>query len=94
MDRGTGELRLLGGTAGIENPTYLDFDDSISVLYAASEKGESDVSAYSANLVTGELTPLNVQSTGSSGACHVSRTSDGKYLLRQGTAMDIYRCWH
>jgi 6-phosphogluconolactonase len=84
MDRGTGELRLLGGTAGIENPTYLDFDDSISVLYAASEKGESDVSAYSANLVTGELTLLNVQSTGSSGACHVSRTSDGKFLLTTG----------
>lgn len=84
MDRATGELRLLGGTTGIENPTYLDFDDSISVLYAASEKGESDVSAYSANLVTGELTLLNVQSTGSSGACHVSRTTDGKHLLTTG----------
>lgn len=84
MDRNTGELRLLGGTAGIENPTYLDFDESISVLYAASEIGESKVAAYSANLVTGELTILNVQPTGSSGACHVSRTSDGKYLLTTG----------
>ncbi len=84
MDRNTGELRLLGGTAGIENPTYLDFDESISVLYAASEIGESKVAAYSANLVTGELTILNVQPTGSSGACHVSRTSDGRYLLTTG----------
>lgn len=84
MDRNTGELRLLGGTAGIENPTYLDFDESISVLYAASEVGESKVAAYSANLVNGELTILNVQPTGSSGACHVSRTSDGKYLLTTG----------
>lgn len=84
MDRSTGELRLLGGTSGIENGTFLDFDEASSVLYAVSEIGDSEAVAYSVNPETGELTELNRRTTGVSGACHVSRSRDGKLMFITG----------
>ncbi|PAD75406.1 lactonase family protein [Paenibacillus campinasensis] len=84
MDRNTGELRLLGGTAGIENATFLDFNEASSVLYAISEIGVSEAVAYSVNPETGELTELNRTPAGVSGACHVSRSRDGKRMFVTG----------
>ncbi|WP_245640163.1 lactonase family protein [Paenibacillus dakarensis] len=79
-----GEMKLLDGTSGIENATYLDFDELHRVLYAVSEAGESVVVAYSADPETRKLTEMSRTSTDSSGTCHVSRSRDGKYLFTTG----------
>lgn len=79
-----GELKLLDGTAGIENATYLDFDELHRVLYAVSEAGASEVVAYSADPETSKLTEISRTSTDSSGTCHVSRSRDGKHLFTTG----------
>ncbi|MFC7680491.1 lactonase family protein [Paenibacillus sp. GCM10028914] len=79
-----GEMQLLDGTAGVENATYLEFDELHRVLYAVSEKGESEIIAYNADPETRKLTELSRKSSDSSGTCHVSRSYDGKYLFTTG----------
>ncbi|MFI2856064.1 lactonase family protein [Paenibacillus sp. JSM ZJ436] len=80
----TGELKALHGMAGVTNPTFLDWDALNNVLYAASEQEHSEVIAYAADPQTQKLEELNRKSTDSSGACHVSRSGDGKYLFTTG----------
>lgn len=84
LNQESGELQLLDGISGIENATYLDFDELHNVLYAVSEAGASEVVAYSADPETRKLTELSRTSTDSSGTCHVSRSRDGKYLFTTG----------
>ncbi|SMF91353.1 6-phosphogluconolactonase [Paenibacillus uliginis N3/975] len=84
LNRESGEMQLLDGTSGIENATYLDFDELHRVLYAVSEKEASEVVAYSADPETRKLSVLSRKPTDSSGTCHVSRSRDGKYLFTTG----------
>lgn len=84
LNRDSGEMELLDGTPGIENAAFLDFDELHRVLYAVSEKEASEVVAYNADPETRKLTELSRKPTDSSGACHLSRSRDGKYLFTTG----------
>ncbi|NMO96322.1 lactonase family protein [Paenibacillus lemnae] len=84
LDRESGEMSLLHGVSGIENATFLNWDELNRVLYAVSEKENSEVVAYTADPETHQLTVLNRKDTDSSGTCHLSRSGDGKYLFTTG----------
>lgn len=81
MNTDTGELRLVGGIKGIENPSYLALSTDSTVLYAASEKGEGEILMYQINPETRELHLLDRKSTGGGAPCYVQLTPDGKHLL-------------
>ena len=84
MNRETGELQLVDGASGIENATFLEWDELHRVLYAVSEKENSEAFAYAADPETRKLKVISRKATDSSGACHVSRSRDGKYLFTTG----------
>ena len=82
-----GALNLLGVTAGIVNPTFLDVHPNGEFLYAVNETGEIDgqpggaLSAYQIDRESGTLTFLNRQSTIGSGPCHVTVDQTGRYAM-------------
>ena len=75
MNGNTGELEQVSLATGIENPSFLALDPSNEHLYAVCEVGDKDgggaCAAFSINQATGELTPINQQSTGGPGPCHL-----------------------
>jgi 6-phosphogluconolactonase len=87
LDLATGKLASVGVTEGIKNPSYLAIHPSGKFLYAVSEVSDSDgkpggaVSAFSLDRKTGQLKPLNHQSSEGAGPCHVSIDKSGKVAL-------------
>ena len=73
--------------APITNPSFLAADSTHQFLYAISETGGSggkkqgDVTAYSINSKTGELTKLNQQSSGGEVLCHIQIDATGRTVL-------------
>jgi 6-phosphogluconolactonase len=87
LDLATGKLTSIGVTEGIKNPSFLAIHPSGRFLYAVSEVNDSDgkpggaVSAFSLDRKTGELKPLNHQSSEGAGPCHVSTDKTGKVAM-------------
>jgi len=87
LDLATGKLTSVGVTEGIKNPSFLAIHPSGKFLYAVSEVTDADgkpggaVSAFALDRKTGQLTPLNHQSSEGSGPCHVSVDKTGKVAL-------------
>lgn len=92
LDLATGKLSepVLAGQA--VNPSFIAFHPSYKYVYAVVEgggpprkKGEppaaGSVAAYSVDPSTGDLKPLNAQSSGGSGPCHVSVDKTGKFVF-------------
>lgn len=76
-----GEMRRIGGTAGIENPSYITLDSRQHVLYAVSEKGSGEAAAFSVDAETMELAPLGSRATEGADPCYVSVSQDGGHVL-------------
>ena len=82
-----GDLTLPKLAATITNPSFLTVDSKHHFLYAISEisgapgKQQGDVTAYSINKETGELTKLNDQLSGGDVLCHVQIDATGKTVL-------------
>ena len=87
MDMATGALRPATITEGINNPSFLATDRQRRYLYAVNEvmdfegKPSGAISAFSINAQTGNLKPLNQQSTQGGAPCHVTVSQDGKFVL-------------
>jgi 6-phosphogluconolactonase len=79
----TGRLQDPVLVAEIANPTFLTFSPDGKTLYAVSEVSNVDgggtVSAYQV-LESGQLELINRQASGGAGPCHVSISSDGRFL--------------
>jgi 6-phosphogluconolactonase len=76
-----GDLRVVGGVEGIERPSFLALHPDGSKLYAASETGEGELSAYQVDARTGELHPLDRKATEGAHPVYVSVTADGRYVM-------------
>ncbi len=76
----TGALRLIHGTAGIKNPSFLILNQDASRLYAASEQAEGAVVSYEVDSGSGELKELNSLPTQGADPCHLSLSPDGSLL--------------
>jgi 6-phosphogluconolactonase len=81
LDLAGGEMRVLHGTKGIENPSYLAVNEAGSILYAVSEKEEGEVHAFSIEGETKELSPLGSRLTEGGAPCYVSISPGGEYLF-------------
>src|SRR6266853_5294393 len=87
LDLASGKLTALGVTEGIKNPSFLAIHPSGKFLYAVSEVNDADgkpggaVSAFALNRKTGQLTPLNHQSSEGAGPCHVSVDKTGRCVM-------------
>ncbi len=87
LNPATGELKEVGATGGVNNPSFLAIHPSQRFLYAVGEVADFDggkgggVSALSIDPKTGELTLLNQQSSVGSGPCHLVVDKLGKNVL-------------
>lgn len=87
FDATTGKLSPAELAAEAKDPAFLALHPSGKFLYAIDESVDAKrspgagLTAYSINAATGNLTLLNRQSHGSSGACHLSVDATGRTLL-------------
>jgi 6-phosphogluconolactonase len=83
LDRATGELRPVGRTTGLANPSVLAFHPSHRYLYAVSEVSDFEgtkagaVAAFAIDGKTGALTLLNRQASEGDGPCHLTVDPEG-----------------
>ena len=79
----TGELRVLGVTVGISNPSFLTFHPTLPVLYAVSETTGAlgEVIAFNIDATTGTLSEINRQSTHGNSPCHVAIDATGHFVF-------------
>lgn len=87
FDAPSGTLSAPEVAAVAKNPSFLALHPTLPVLYAVSEvpgpdgKPAGAVMAYAIDPATGRLTPLNHQSSGGSGPCHLSVDRSGKAVV-------------
>ncbi len=87
MDGATGKLTHLGTTTGIANPSFLALDAQRARLFAVQEIDQFDgqpggaASAYSIDVATGRLAPINHQPAHGVHPCYVSIGHGGRWLL-------------
>ncbi|WP_405106475.1 lactonase family protein [Paenibacillus sp. FSL K6-1217] len=80
LDKETGEMRVMGGTRGIANPSYLAVNAAQTVLYTVSEQDEGEVHAYAIDPGSKALHPLGSRATGGGAPCYVSVAPQGDYI--------------
>lgn len=87
FDAVSGKLSAPELAAEAKDPAFLALHPTEKFLYAIDESGDvrrmpdQGLSAYAVDAQTGALTFLNQQSTGSSGACHLSVDATGRTVL-------------
>jgi 6-phosphogluconolactonase len=87
LDVATGRLSPAELAVEAKDPAFLAVHPSGKFLYAIDESADAKrtpsagVSAYALDAKSGALTFLNQQSTGSSGACHLSIDATGRTVL-------------
>ncbi len=87
LDETSGKLTFEGVTPGVENPSFLAIHPDGPHLYCVCEisdyrGGETgSVRAFSIEATTGDLKPLNEQSSGGAGPCHLVVDASGKNVL-------------
>ena len=77
-------FQLIQTLTDLPNPSFLSLNAEGTRLYTVSESGKTDgpggsAAAFAIEPTTGELTLLNRESTGASGPCHISLSTDGKF---------------
>ncbi len=83
----TGELRSVGVTRGVVNPSYLVLDQKRRYLYAVNEVTEFNhqpggaISSFAIDQQTGALRFLNQQPTRGGAPCYVSLDNASKHVL-------------
>ena len=82
FDQATGAFSQPVLAAEASNPTFLDMNPNGRVLYAVSESGTGGAAvALNFDPATGKLSPLNTESTGGMGCCHVRADATGHALI-------------
>lgn len=82
-----GKLTKVGGTSGVQNPSFLAIHPNKRFLYAVCEVAEIDgqrgggVAAFAIDPAGGSLKALNRQSSGGQGPCHLVVDKAGKNVL-------------
>ena len=87
FDASTGKLSTAELVAEAKDPAFLALHPKGNVLYAIDESADAQsppgkgLAAYTIEAKSGSLTLLNRQSTGSSGACHLTVDATGRAVL-------------
>jgi 6-phosphogluconolactonase len=87
LDLATGSLTLTGSVSGLVNPSFQALHPSGRFLYSVSESHDYEgqpagsIYAFAIDHDSGQLTPLNHQSSMGTGPCHVTVDSGGRHVL-------------
>ncbi|WP_168735425.1 lactonase family protein [Cohnella fermenti] len=81
LDAGTGELKRIGGAAGIENPSFIAIHPTMPRVYAVSETDDGAVVSYGYSEEESALAELNRQPSRGDAPCHLSVAASGRWLL-------------
>jgi 6-phosphogluconolactonase len=87
MNLSAGELKAVGATKGVVNPSFLALDPRRRYLYSVNEVSEfagspgGAISAFSVNQNTGGLRLLNQQPSMGGAPCYVTVDRAGKFAL-------------
>ena len=87
FDVASGGLRFVSKAVGIDNPSFLAFDNQNQHLYAVNELKEFEgeptgtVSAFSVDAGSGELSFLNKKLTHGQDPCYLMLDKTGRYVL-------------
>jgi len=87
FDADTGKLTPIGLAAKLSNPSFLAIHPSGKLLYSVNEVESQDgvkggaVAALAIDPATGDLKPINHQSTKGDGPCHLTVDAAGKNVL-------------
>jgi 6-phosphogluconolactonase len=87
LDLATGKLSDRQLAAEVEQPSFLAIDPNNRYLYSVGEYGKvgpkktGSINSFALDARTGSLKPLNVQSSGGAGPCHLVVDRSGKYVL-------------
>ncbi|GAA4455820.1 lactonase family protein [Nibrella saemangeumensis] len=76
-----GDFAPAGVAKGIKNPSFLAISPNQQFLYAAEGKSGESVRSFSIDRQSGQLTLLNVESSGGLGPTHLMVDKTGKWLL-------------
>lgn len=80
LDTATGKLGPVSLAAKAKSPSFVALSPDQRFLYAAMEAGGGAVGSFAVG-EEGRLTPLNEQSSGGGGACHVWVDATGKTVM-------------
>ncbi|MBC7828844.1 MAG: lactonase family protein [Chitinophagaceae bacterium] len=84
FNSGTGEFTPVSIAEGVSNPSFLSLSPSGKYLYAVNQNSGgalSEVSAFSFDRATGQLTFINKQPSGGEGPCYISTDATGKWIM-------------
>ncbi|HVA48702.1 MAG TPA: lactonase family protein [Pirellulales bacterium] len=87
LDRENGKLTKIGGTSGVQNPSFLAIHPNQRFLYSVCEVAEIDgqrsgaIAAFAIEPADGSLKALNRESSGGQGPCHLVVDKAGKNVL-------------
>ena len=87
LDLASGELRHVGTTKGIVNPSFLTLAPNRRYLYAVNEvdqfaeRKSGGVSSFAVDQKTGELRLLNQQASLGANPCYVDVDAGGRFVL-------------
>ena len=87
LDLASGELRHVGTTKGIVNPSFLTLAPNRRYLYAVNEvdqfaeRKSGGVSSFAVDQKTGELRLLNQQASLGANPCYVDVDASGRFVL-------------
>lgn len=87
LELATGKCTPLGVVAKLKNPSFLAVHPNRKFLYAVSEISDPDkgstggVSSMAIDAASGSLQPLNAQSSGGAGPCHLVVDASGRSVL-------------
>ncbi|MEO9004774.1 MAG: beta-propeller fold lactonase family protein, partial [Ginsengibacter sp.] len=65
----------------VNNPSYLTVSSDRKYVYAVSEGKTGYINAFTFNSISGDLEPINKQSSGGAGPTYVSSDATGKYVF-------------
>ncbi|GGN99846.1 lactonase family protein [Saccharibacillus kuerlensis] len=81
LDRSSGEMHVVSGISGIENPSYLRASAELENIYAVSEKEYGEIFVYTIDSENGELRLYDRKPSEGISPCFVDTTPDGRTLL-------------
>lgn len=91
INTATGKLSPLKAVAETKNPSFVACSRDGKFLYAAKEDGGGAIAAYRIE-TGGALTPLNEQSSGGAGCCHVWVDATGRNVFAANYAAGSVAC--
>ncbi|WP_158630155.1 lactonase family protein [Cohnella sp. AR92] len=77
----TGEIKRIGGVAGVENPSFVAVHPSKKRVYAVSETDDGGIVSYRYSSEVQTLSELNRQPSRGDAPCHLRVDASGSWLV-------------